>query len=313
VDPIEIHRDVLAKIFGWTRAVDIEVSGLGLIEQPKPGKFKIVEAFLLPQEGDGGSTELDDDGVAKLMFDLAKEDREDLLRFWWHSHVRMEVFWSTVDTDNIDRLCQDDFLISLVVNQHGHMLTRVDFARPARMYMNDIPLKILWADTDLQKSCKEETDAKVRVIKPKIPTYGGKSIHALHNPRTSGFQTIGPQHDGKKRKRKRTKGKTSEKVDSDDTFFAEEAPSEVPYLEENITEETLIDLFTASGEHRLHPKDLDAASISMLKKRDIDVWDLWRKLDSRGVVSVGPRTSEVDPNGADDMDVYEYFDRDMWD
>lgn len=113
------------KIMGWAGACDTEVSGLGFVEK-KDLTFTIVEVFLLKQLCGGSYTDLESDYYGKFGTQMISERMDDWnkysgLRFWWHSHVNMQPFWSGTDLSTIERLSKSGdrnaWGLSMVVNK----------------------------------------------------------------------------------------------------------------------------------------------------------------------------------------------------
>jgi hypothetical protein len=165
IDPV-----AMAEIRSWAYEAEGEVSGLGLVEvSAEEGRIvslEITEVFLLAQECTKTSTELDPDAVARLLVDLEREGRSSELRLWWHSHADMGVFWSPTDERNITGLCPQDFMLSLVVNKAWETLVRVDWFAPARVTLDDLPLRILLPDADVADRCRRQVAELVRAPVP---------------------------------------------------------------------------------------------------------------------------------------------------
>lgn len=117
-----IDDEVYQKVMYWVdRAKDLEVSGLGLIQVEPDGVFRVTDAMLLPQKNTKTHTEISPDGVAKAMYDLRNSGGE--LKWWWHSHVDMGVFWSKTDTDTIEEFGQGGWVVATVFNKRREKKT----------------------------------------------------------------------------------------------------------------------------------------------------------------------------------------------
>lgn len=111
-----IKRDVYRKIMYWVNKSDYEVSGLGLLSYDKPNQTFIVEdAILLKQKNTSSHTDIEAEDVNRAMFEL--RDSPGDLKFWWHSHVNMDVFWSGTDKDTIEKIGQAGWFLSTVFNK----------------------------------------------------------------------------------------------------------------------------------------------------------------------------------------------------
>jgi hypothetical protein len=149
-----------------------EVSGLGLVDEIKSdgtlSGLLITEIFLLEQEVNGSETTLKDKAVADLMIELVKRDiNNSRLKCWIHSHAGMKTFWSTTDDDCCEKLANGDYSISIVTNQLGDILTRIDVYHPCHMVLDKVLTRIFYAQPEEEKELlKAEFEAKVKRIKP---------------------------------------------------------------------------------------------------------------------------------------------------
>jgi hypothetical protein len=92
---IEIDRDVYRKIMYWVNKSQYEVSGFGNVVLGKDGTFRVISAMLTKQANSSAETDIKAEDVAKALFESRLEEGE--MRWWWHSHVNMNVFWSGTD------------------------------------------------------------------------------------------------------------------------------------------------------------------------------------------------------------------------
>ena len=107
----------------WVNKSKFEVSGLGTIKVQEDGSMLVTQAILLKQQNTHTHTEITAEAVCKAMFDMAKEDGE--LRWWWHSHVQMGVFWSGTDMDTIKELGKQGWIAATVFNQKNELRSAV--------------------------------------------------------------------------------------------------------------------------------------------------------------------------------------------
>ena len=111
-----LEDEVFKKIMYWVNKSNYEVSGLGTVVYDKEKNLFVVKsAILLPQENTSSHTEIKPEAICKAMFQL--KDAEGDLRFWWHSHVNMGVFWSGTDTDTIKEIGSSGWLLASVFNK----------------------------------------------------------------------------------------------------------------------------------------------------------------------------------------------------
>lgn len=164
---IKIPQEIYDKIMHWVNKTDIEVSGFGKVVRDKEtNTFTVVDAYLLPQEGGAAHTDIDEAGLARLMYQTREVPGD--LRWWWHSHVKMGCFWSGTDTDTIKSLGKNGWLTATVFNQKYEMksalayVTHSDFGDDVDLY-DDIETTIVRSleDTLINKWDKEfDTNVK---------------------------------------------------------------------------------------------------------------------------------------------------------
>lgn len=119
-----IPRTVYQQIMHWVNQEDLEVSGMGKIKYVKDGNyFYVSKVYLLDQEVGAAHTDIDAEALGKLEYETFKQDGD--LNFWWHSHVKMDVFWSGTDTSTIKTMGGNGYCVATVFNQHKKMRTAV--------------------------------------------------------------------------------------------------------------------------------------------------------------------------------------------
>lgn len=113
-----------------TMEVDAEVGGLGYCFETESGDLYVDEVFILPQEVSSAHVGFEGEAIAIAQEKAAIDGRLEDLRFSWHSHGSMGVFWSTTDEDAIERYLKagTPWLLSMVVNRRGDRLGRFDVA-----------------------------------------------------------------------------------------------------------------------------------------------------------------------------------------
>ncbi len=159
------------KIMHWVNKSNDEISGFGMVKYDVAKKrFYVTDAFLVEQTVTSGSTDIDDKGYAKLLFQTAKLDGECL--FWWHSHVKMNVFWSTTDMDTIKKLGSRGWIIASVFNQKDEIRSCTAFMASSQLGGN-VPELVVQDELDtfieqpamsdkLKKHLDEEFTSKVK-------------------------------------------------------------------------------------------------------------------------------------------------------
>ncbi len=141
-----------------------EVSGLGTVEE-FDGGFLVTDLFLPKQTCSAGGTELDGESVATLIMELDQAGQDSgTLRFWWHSHGDLDVFWSGTDEACIDNLANGDYVLSLVTNRRGRTLARLDIYRPVRVTGDDLPVSVRSSGEGLRERCRQEIQERVESV-----------------------------------------------------------------------------------------------------------------------------------------------------
>jgi proteasome lid subunit RPN8/RPN11 len=149
------------KLFHWVNLAKGEISCLGLVED-NCKEFNILDVFLIKQTCTSASTDMDQEDIAKLLFELEKQGKAEMLKCWIHSHGSMNVFWSSTDEATIKGLANDNFFISVVVNKNRDMLGRIDVFSPVRLMIDALEVHVLIPSFGLLDECKKEFTEKVK-------------------------------------------------------------------------------------------------------------------------------------------------------
>lgn len=152
---------VWQKMMCFVQVCPIEVNGFGYVDRT-PGGFYLDDVFILRQTATAASVEVSDEALHQHLYELtvAGEDTG-RMRFQWHSHVDFAAYFSSVDTNNIERY-PGDWMLSLVANKQSEYEVRLDVFRPFRVWT---PLEIVIEmpiDQELVEECQREVRDKVR-------------------------------------------------------------------------------------------------------------------------------------------------------
>lgn len=129
---LHIPQEVWDKVMFWVNRKDMEVSGFGKVTYDESTKqFTVVDAYLLEQEGGAAHTDIDDASLARLMYEARNVEGE--LSWWWHSHVKMNVFWSTTDRETIQDLGKHGWIVASVFNQREEVHSAVCYQTTVNM------------------------------------------------------------------------------------------------------------------------------------------------------------------------------------
>jgi hypothetical protein len=163
---VQIPSLVYEKIMHWIDKTDIEVSGFGKCTYHESGILEVHDVYLLEQEGGAAHTDIDSKALGKLMFQT--KDKPGELRFWWHSHVNMQVFWSGTDTQTIKDMAKNGWIAATVFNKKREMRSAIGYVTNSffgdSVHIEDnLPTYILSSTSpDLKKAWDFEFDSNVK-------------------------------------------------------------------------------------------------------------------------------------------------------
>jgi hypothetical protein len=170
---IVMPQSVYDKVMWWVNHAEGEVSGMGTVTiDEETGEFRIDDAVLLNQSCTAATTELDADAVGKAEFAF-KDHTGSGMRWWWHSHVNMGVFWSGTDETTIEELGEHGWFLATVFNKKEETKSCIYQGKPFGLFQNDIDLVIESPamDEELIAGWRADFADKVRVPKA-TTTYG---------------------------------------------------------------------------------------------------------------------------------------------
>ena len=179
---LQITSDAYTKLWYFIRECDSEITGFGKVRKQTIDDEDILEIYdieIFQQEVSGTHATLDDEALATFLADKVRNG-EDIAsyRVWWHSHVNMEAFFSSIDTGTIELSREFPYLISIVGNKPGQFKSRIDIFQPLR-FTQDLTLEIS-DDENLLEWVKEEIAQKVE--QRVIPLSGLTGQHTWHVP-----------------------------------------------------------------------------------------------------------------------------------
>ena len=120
-----------------------EIGGMAVTIQDKDGDWQIKDPVIMKQEVSAALCELDKAELALYYSQAAMKYKNKNMRFcWWHSHAKMEAFWSGTDTNTIDEYEDGDLSFALVVNVKEEYKCRVSVWKPFTIH-EDVELTIL--------------------------------------------------------------------------------------------------------------------------------------------------------------------------
>lgn len=162
VDPL-----VYRKVMHWVNKSSDEISGLGMVEfNEKTNTFHITDTMLLEQRNGAAETELQPDDINRAQFELinAKGD----LRWHWHSHVNMAVFWSSTDHAMMKLLSDHGWFITTVFNKKAEQKSAYSSTNHLfPIFLDDLTFEVAKEEIDT-KAWDEEYEKKCKKIVPPL-------------------------------------------------------------------------------------------------------------------------------------------------
>jgi proteasome lid subunit RPN8/RPN11 len=164
---------VYRQLMFWVDKSPIEISGLGKVTV-EGDSITVVSVMLLPQKNSAVSTDIDGVDIAKAMHRLRDTPGE--LRFWWHSHVNMDTFWSGTDRTTIQDCGAGGWTVATVLNKKRQFKTALyvldgiklpwgnqpffDDNIPTEILKNVDPTEVVW-----------EQEYERNIVPPEPPSY----------------------------------------------------------------------------------------------------------------------------------------------
>jgi hypothetical protein len=168
--------EVENKIMYWVNKCDKEISGLGDAWIDIPNKVvRITSAFLVDQESTATETELDEAAIARVMNEAHQDELRGIprsVKFWWHSHVNMAVFWSATDHTAMNKLSEHGWFVNIVFNKKYEKRAAISYpmkleavGQKRKLIQIDDEIKVIGAlplAEDITKVLDAEYDAKYK-------------------------------------------------------------------------------------------------------------------------------------------------------
>ncbi len=174
---VRIDYLVYQKVMHWVKNTNYEVSGLGKVVV-KDNVLRVVDAILLPQKNTHTSSDIEPEDICKAMY-LLKDTPGDL-RWWWHSHVNMGVFWSGTDHSTMKDLAKQGWFLNTVFNKKSETRTAIQMGVPFELCLDELPISI---EHSIPEGLVAEWDRAVKENVTNVPfaragrvsTFGGKT------------------------------------------------------------------------------------------------------------------------------------------
>jgi hypothetical protein len=197
---ILIPVNVYQKLRGYVQATNFEISGLGKVVM-QGQDFLIEDVKIFEQEVSYANTKLDKKALAKFYDELMQRDEDPGdWKLWWHSHAKMDTFWSGTDSATIDdfdtEMEANNWILALETNRKDEIITRIDIFKPLRVTVPDIPWEITFENKQIEDDAFNEAIEKIKTPayvpkKNKIIVDGKKILDAVVNKNRLNLVTMG--------------------------------------------------------------------------------------------------------------------------
>lgn len=160
---ITLAHDANQRINAFTKIASGEYSLMGEVEERTDTTGKVTglhisRVHFIEQVNTKANTELDDEGLAKLVVAMENEEEDSTMRLraWIHSHGTQATFWSPTDMDTIRKLLtsSEGYLVSIVVNKAGDVRCRLDTYAPIPFSVDEITPEVDAATNPLYAECE---------------------------------------------------------------------------------------------------------------------------------------------------------------
>jgi hypothetical protein len=163
VPRIRITYEAWRKMTAYIRHCNDEIQGFGIFESDLENLvFTITDVLILKQVVGPASAEIDGKDVADFFIKLIENGGDSgKVKCHWHSHVNMQTFWSSTDT-NCAHDVENDYLISIVANKSHEYRVKLDIFKPVKVTIDNLKLEPCFSDDqELEDQIKAEIKEKV--------------------------------------------------------------------------------------------------------------------------------------------------------
>ena len=166
VPKVCITLEALQKMKCFTDEFPHEINGFGTVVK-KENVLTIMDVFILPQVSGANHLHVatDSNSFNQLIYKLVKKGKDpSLIALQWHSHSSASVFFSLEDISTIRKYLNCDFMISIVINKKGDILSRLDIFRPIQISL-EVPLMVIIPDVHpkVRDVCRNAIEKCVRL------------------------------------------------------------------------------------------------------------------------------------------------------
>lgn len=142
MEKVVIGREAYDKIQYYVNKTNFEISGFGNVEIID-GIATVTDIILLEQENTGTETDIKGEAIAKALYEHEiNPNMNGELKFWWHSHANMNVFWSGQDEKTKCELTENGWWIHGVFNHKGEHRISYTNNEPFNVEFDNLKLEI---------------------------------------------------------------------------------------------------------------------------------------------------------------------------
>ncbi len=170
---ILIPNDKYQQIMSYVLSCDTEITGFADVVYEE-NKLIVGDVYLPEQSVTAGSVDVDEEVVSSFLLERIKAGAETMPRLWWHSHVNMDVFWSTTDMETIEKVLKNDqYSVSIVFNKKMEHRACVRIYSPIGITFNDIEVEVDQVSQEYMDRASKEILAKVSSTAYSLPYSNG--------------------------------------------------------------------------------------------------------------------------------------------
>jgi len=159
---LQIENKVWQKIAGYVDNCQYEIGGMGEIVC-NGQDFLVTSAEILRQKVTASHVDMTAETMAQFQVEKIKAGQSVKdYKFWWHSHAKMDVFFSATDTATINASrAEFPWMVSFVTNHKHEMTARLDIYQPVHVHVEQEIEVIDDADQSIIDACIAEIKEKV--------------------------------------------------------------------------------------------------------------------------------------------------------
>jgi len=160
---VSIKQSAYNKMMFYVMNAPGEVGGYGKVSR-RGNSFLIEDVIVLEQSNGHSHNHISQDAIFRFMNQMRKRGLStEGYNLSWHSHNDFGAFFSGEDKEHIESLANSRFTLSIVTNKMFDHVCRVDFYRPVRYGIENLPLKVIPEISRVRAAqFKEEMDQLIK-------------------------------------------------------------------------------------------------------------------------------------------------------